>query len=148
MLTKKISNWMIAAAIIFGVAALTPDNAQAQDTGIDCCVSCGRFSGECDEGGPGVNDICVWGEWGGVDWCVSWGRDFCDPRFPRTRSASIGADGAIVQERTFAAATSDATEMPQSMSNHIRDCSSRIVARAYSADEAEHMRRRTESIVI
>lgn len=145
MLTKKISNWMIAGAIILGVAALTPDNAQGQETGIGFCVSCGMFSGECDEGGPGVNDICVWGEWGGVDWCVSWGRDFCDPRISFD---DAGADGALLRERTFASSASQGLEERDSQTGHVRDCKSRIVARSYGSDEAEDMRRRTESIVI
>ena len=145
MLTKRISNWMIAAAIILGVAALTPNNAQAQETGIDFCVSCGIFSGECDEGGPGVNDICVWGEWGDVDWCVSWGRDFCDPRI---NSGDVGADGALLRERTFASSPSQGLEANDSQTGHVRDCRSRIVARSYGSNEAADMRRRTESIVI
>lgn len=145
MLTKKISNWMIAAAITLGVAALTPSNAQAQETGINFCVSCGIFSGECDEGGGGVHDICVWGEWGGVEWCISWGRQWCDPRIAFN---DVGADGALLRERTFASSASQGPEAQDSPTEHVRDCRSRIVARSYDSEEAEDMRRRTESIVI
>lgn len=145
MLTKRISNWMIAAAIILGVAALTPNDAQAQETGIEICESCGIFSGDCEPGGDGGHDICVWGEWGGVEWCISWGRQWCDPRIGFN---NVGADGALLRERTFAASTPQGLEAQDSPTEHVRDCRSRIVARAYGSDEAEDMRRRTESIVI
>lgn len=59
---------MIAGAIILGVAALTPNNAQAQDE-IHICASCGMFTAVCEEGGEGVNDVCVedsWGAWIGA----------------------------------------------------------------------------------
>ncbi|MDE2721289.1 MAG: hypothetical protein F4X22_16295 [Gemmatimonadales bacterium] len=143
MLTKKISNWMIAGAIILGVAALTPDTVQAQ-----WCETCDSLTAECTSDGPYLNDSCYSGEWGGISFCVSWGRLWCDPRITRAQSTSVGADGALVRERTFASVTSDAPGTPQSTFQHVRDCKNRIVARAYSADEAEDMRRRTESIVI
>lgn len=145
MLTKKISNWMIAGAIILGIAALTPNNAQAQDTGIAICESCGTFSGECEAGGDDGHDICVWGEWGGVEWCVSWGRQWCDPWISFD---DVGADGALLRERTFASSGSQGLEAQDSPTEHVRDCRSRIVARSYGSDEAEDMRRRTESIII
>ena len=146
MLTKKISNWMIAAALILGVAALTPDTAEAQLWDFDC-ATCDNFTGFCESGGSGVNDRCVMA----IDWddgsfyCASWGRLWCDPRIAFD---DVGADGALLRQRSFATASPDAPPVPQSASEHVRDCRSRIVARSYSADKAKEMRRRTESIVI
>ncbi|WP_425153586.1 hypothetical protein [Candidatus Palauibacter sp.] len=143
MLTKKISNWMIAAAIILGVAALTPSDVQAQ--GGTFCQTCDNFTGECTTDGRYLNDRCYQGQWGGVNFCASWGRLWCDPRIAFD---DVGADGALLRERSFAAASPDAPAVPQSASEHVRDCRSRIVARSYGTNEAEEMRRRTESIVI
>lgn len=147
MLTKKISNWMIAAAIILGVAALTPATAEAQAWGFDC-ATCDDFTGVCgDLGAGGVNDRCVmgWDDEDGEFYCASWGRLWCDPRIVFD---DVGADGALLRERTFASAPSQGLETRDSQAEHVRDCRSRIVARSYGSDEAEDMRRRTESIVI
>ena len=147
MLTKKISNWMIAAAIILGVAAATPHVAEAQAWGFDC-ATCDNFTGVCgDPGAIGVDDRCVMG----VDWddgtffCASWGRLLCDPRVSFN---AVGADGALVRTVAFASSEVRETGAQDPRAEHVRDCRSRIVARSYMPDEAENMRRRTESIVI
>ena len=145
MLTKKISNWMIAAAIILGVAALTPNNVAAQG-GIFICATCDSITGSCDVRlGEPINDVCISGTWRGRGWCVSHGRQWCDPRVVFD---DVGADGALLRERTFASSESQGRETWDSQTEHVRDCRSRIVARSYGSDEAEDMRRRTESIVI
>ncbi len=146
MLSKKISNWMIAVAIMLGVAAVTPDTAQAQMWDFDC-ATCDNFTGICNGGGSGVNDRCVMG----VDWddgtffCASWGRLWCDPRISFD---DLGADGAVLRERTYASSASHGSGIHASQLEHVRDCRNRIVVRSYGSDEAEDMRRRTESIVI
>lgn len=133
-------------AIILGIAALTPDDAQAQLWDFDC-ATCDDFTGICEGGGSGVNDRCVMG----IDWdegefyCASWGRLWCDPRIAFDE---VGADGALLRERTFASSTSHEIGAQDSQAEYLRDCRSRIVARSYGSDEAEEMRRRTESIVI
>lgn len=142
MLTKKISNWMIAAAIIIGVAAITPDSAEAQ--GSDC-ETCDNLEGDCTSDGPYLNDRCYDGAWEGEPFCASWGRLSCDPRIVFD---DVGADGALLREGTFASSPSQGLETWDSQTEHVRDCRSRIVARSYGSDEAEDMRRRTESIMI
>lgn len=148
MLTKKISNWMIAAAIILGVAALTPNSAQAQHGGMSLCETCESISGTCDVRlAEPINDVCIWGRWDDYNWCVSFGRRWCDPRISFD---DVGADGALLRERSFASSALQGLglEAQDSQTEHVRDCRSRIVARSYGSDEAEDMRRRTESIVI
>jgi hypothetical protein len=147
MLTKKISRWLIAVAITLGVAALTPGVAEAQAWGFDC-ATCDNFTGACgDPGAGGVNDRCVMG----IDWddgsfyCASWGRLWCDPRVSFN---AVGADGALVRAATFASSELRESGAQDPRAEHVRDCRSRIVARSYKPDEAENMRRRTESIVI
>jgi hypothetical protein len=145
MLTKKISNWMIAAAIILGVAALTPNDVAAQG-GIFICATCDSVSGSCGVRlGEPINDVCISGTWDDRGWCVSHGRLWCDPRIAFD---DVGADGALLRERTFASSAWQELETRDSQTGHVRDCRSRIVARSYGSDEAEDMRRRTESIVI
>ena len=136
MLTKKIPNWMIAAAITLGVAVLTPNTAQAQD-----CETCVSRTGECLPDQPYPNDRCLEGENDDGKWCSSWGRLSCEGY----SSAQVGADGALLETETFAVG-SLGPEVPRA--EHVRDCRSRIVARSYTPEDAEGMRRRTESIVI
>ena len=146
MLTKRILNRMSAAAFILGVAALTPDTVQAQLWDFDC-ATCDNFTGVCGGDGPGVNDRCVMAidSDDGTFFCASWGRLWCDPRISLD---DVGADGTLLREGTFASSTFHEVGAPDSQTEYLRDCRNRIVARSYDTDEAEDMRRRTESIVI
>ena len=110
------------------------------------CATCDGLSGSCDVRlGEAINDVCISGTWDDRPWCVSFGRLWCDPRVVFD---DVGADGALLRERTFASSAAQGLEAQHSPTEHVRDCRSRIVARSYRSDEAEDMRRRTESIVI
>lgn len=144
MLTKKISNWMIAAAIILGVAALTPDSAEAQT-----CATCDNATGICDGSVADPDDRC----YQGIDWdegklfCASWGSILdCDDPF----LSSVSPDGSLLVETRFAMADEGLGEVAirSRESGYVRDCRSRIVVRSYTDAEAVDMRSRTELIEI